>query len=72
MGWEYHKRPRDENGRWVAKHDRQLVCMHFNLRREVYDELRRKANEARLNMTEYVEAALLERWERDRRPRPLI
>lgn len=69
MGWEYHNRPRDDNGRWKAKHDKQLVCMHFKFRQEIYDELRRKANDARLNMTEYVEAVLIERWKRDREPR---
>lgn len=72
MGWEYHNRPRDDAGRWMAKHRRQLVNMHFNFRREVYDELRRKANEAQLNMTDYLEAVLQERWKRDREPRLLV
>ena len=66
VGWEYHTRPRDQQGRWVAKHDRQLVSMHFQFRREVYDDLRRHANEAKMNMTDYVEHVLQQQWTRDR------
>lgn len=68
MGWEFHNRPRDDSGRWTRKHATKLVSLHFNMRKEVYDELRRKANDNRQSMTDYVEAALQQRWQRDRNP----
>ena len=62
MGWEYHERPRDLRGAFTKKETRRPVHLHLRVDGETADELRRQANGAAMELSEYVIQTLRLLW----------
>ena len=62
MGWEYHERPRDFQGRYARKKQARPVHLHVRVDEETADELRKRANEAGEELGTFLIASLRHAW----------
>ena len=62
MGWEWHDRPHDDEGRWIKKHERDNVDVHIRLERALADRLRREAGMEHQEISAYVARVLQVHW----------
>lgn len=63
MGLEWHDRPHDQRGQWIKKHEYKNTDIHIRLSKETAERLRHEAVCEHLEISQYVDRVLRERWE---------